>query len=153
MKLRFRTGNFLLGILYAGIAGTIFVAAILVAPEKSSTQKIFLGSSEIEVSVADTPVLQERGLSGRKSLASNEGMFFEFPEPTKVGFWMKDMLFPIDIIWFDENRRIVDVWKNASPISYPQVVAPRVNAQYVIEVPDGFFDAHQLKFGDLFERR
>lgn len=148
MKTSPTIGKLLLGILYACIAISILVTLILIIPARSP--KVLLGDSEISVSIADTLTLQEKGLSGREQLRANEGMLFIFPNEDIVSFWMKDMNFPIDIIWFNKNRQIVDVWENAQPSSYPELRTPQSAAQYVLEVPSGFFVAHHLLKGDTF---
>ena len=142
----------LLGALYISIAGAILVTAILVVPQKSTpTSEVIIGDEKVMVTIADTPALQDRGLGGVKALLQNEGMLFVFPKPDLYTFWMKDMLIPIDIIWFDTNRHIVDVWENAKPSSYPEARPPRAEAQYVLEVQAGFFARHALKRGDVLE--
>lgn len=136
----------------AGIAAVILVVAMFVVfPQPHSRANVFLGGEEISVTIADTPSLQARGLGGHEKLEPNEGMLFVFPEPVLAGFWMKDMLFPIDIIYFDANRRIIDVWGNATPESYPKIFIPRAPAQFVLEVPAGFFAEHRLKMGNILE--
>jgi len=154
MKSKSTIGKLLLGLLYTSITVAILVAVMLVVPAGTSkSPKIILGGKEISVEVADTPALQELGLSGHKPLTQNEGMIFIFNESKQYGFWMKDMLFPIDIIWFDEQYRIVDVWENAEPQSYPTSFAPRTPGRYVLEVSAGYFGKHQLRIGDKFEFR
>lgn len=145
-------GKLLLGALYISIAVAIVATAILVVSVKNSHQsRVSLGGEEIVVTLANTPELQAKGLSGYKGLMPNEGMLFRFQKPGMHGFWMKDMLFPIDIIWFDENKRIVDSWENATPESYPQIYTPRTESQFVLEVPDGFYLKHNLKIGNKLE--
>lgn len=101
--------------------------------------------------VADTTLLRARGLSGHAPLGKGEGMIFVFSEDDTYGFWMKDMLFPIDIVWLDAEHRIVDVKKDALPASYPEVFTPARPARYVVEIPAGFFEEHHLKMGDTLE--
>lgn len=152
MKSKLISDRFLLGILYAIIATAILVAAILAEPSKTPHKpRVFLGGQEIVVDIADTPASQEHGLSGHEALGESEGMLFIFPAPTAQGFWMKDMRFPIDIIYFDQNHRVVDVWEGASPSSYPKIFTPSVPAQFVLEVQAGFFAEHHLKVGNMFE--
>ncbi len=146
------TGRLLLGALYASIAVAIVVTAMLVVSRPTTTErKVILGGNEINVTIADTQATQAKGLGGRKSLKPNEGMLFIFPKSGFYGFWMKDMKIPIDIIWFDENYRIVDVWENATPDSYPKLYTPRVLSQFVLEVPAGYFARHHLKNGNILE--
>ena len=146
------TGKILLGALYISIAVAVVATAMLAVPSPETTErKVLLGGNEINVTIADTPALQAKGLGGRKSLKPNEGMLFIFPTPGFYGFWMKDMEIPIDIIWFDENYRIVDVWENATPDSYPKLSTPRALSQFVLEVPAGYFAEHHLKSGNILE--
>lgn len=136
------------------IASTLVVLAIFgFSVGKPLQTRVFLGNSEIVVNVVDTPEGREKGLSGHKSLESNEGMLFIFPEEKQHGFWMKEMLFPIDIIWLDSKKRIIYVKENAKPESYPEVYTPSTAAQFVLEVPEGFFAQHHLKVGDSLEIR
>lgn len=58
-----------------------------------------IGNATFNVELATSSIAQARGLSYRTSLAENAGMFFIFAYPGIQNFWMKDMNFPIDIIW------------------------------------------------------
>ena len=62
---------------------------------------------------------------------------------------MKDMYFPIDIIWIGENNTIVDITKNLSPRTYPKTFSPKTEAKYVLEVNSGYVEAHGINIGDL----
>lgn len=112
---------------------------------------VFLGGTEVTVEIADTQAKRERGLGGRDTIKQNTGMLFVFDTPEQYGFWMKDMKFPIDIIWFDANRRIIYEEEDVQPNSYPNVFVPRTPATFVLEVPAGFFAFHHLNVGDTFK--
>lgn len=109
----------------------------------------------INVSVADTPTEREKGLSKREYLRDDEGMIFVFETLDRHQIWMKDMNFPIDIIWLDENFKIVDIATNASVASYPNTFTPRASAGFIIEVNAGFTTKNNIKIGDtiVFERK
>lgn len=143
----------LLGVLcVVGSVVVIWVALMFVEPmDVHDNAKVFLNGKEIAVVIADAKARQEKGLSGYKKLEPNEGMLFVFSTPGAYGFWMKDMLFPIDIIWFDKDYRVVDLWEHATPESYPKVYIPQKEAKYVLEVVSGFSSAHAVKYGDLLE--
>lgn len=146
------TGKIFLGALYVSIVVAILAMVIVTVSQKVPAEsRVFIGGQEIVVSIADTKVLREKGLSGHKNLKLNEGMLFMFPKPGNYGFWMKDMLFPVDVIWLDAHRKIIDVWERAEPVSYPKIVTPRAPAQFVLEVPAGFFNEHHLNVGDILE--
>ncbi len=101
--------------------------------------------------IADTVGKRTLGLSGREHLANGSGMLFVFKKEGLYGFWMKDMHFAIDILWFDSNLQLVDMWQNASPDSYPKIVESRSPARYVLEVPAGFAQKYSLAIGDAMQ--
>lgn len=77
---------------------------------------IKIGEQYIVAEMAKTAAEREKGLGGRASIGLNEGMFFMFDEPGSYGFWMKDMRFPIDLIWIS-NGKIVGFEENMQPPS------------------------------------
>jgi uncharacterized membrane protein (UPF0127 family) len=99
--------------------------------------------------VADTDALRTQGLSHRSALTETEGMLFVFDTAQKYSFWMKDMLFSIDIVWMDTNGRVVDISKSVAPLSYPKLFTPKEPAQYVLELRSGWVVRHNLKIGDV----
>ncbi len=107
-----------------------------------------IGGVDVRVELAIDKTSQERGLSGRESLAVNTGMLFMFNKPDKYYFWMKGMNFPIDIIWINENNKIVYIKREAQPENFLETYGPEENSLYVLEVPSGFSDMHGLKTGD-----
>lgn len=95
----------------------------------------------LDVERVSTPAAMSQGLSGRKSLADNQGMLFVFPQEGYHSFWMKGMLFPIDIIWLDKDYKVVYVKENAQPCTflYCPLYTPNKPAQYVLEAVPGTF--------------
>ena len=87
------------------------------------------------VKIADTEEERSQGLSGVLSLKDDEGMLFLFPEEGYHTFWMKDMHFPLDLVWIDSSWNIVSTTKNATPESYPTLFSPPRPVQYVLEIP------------------
>ncbi len=61
---------------------------------------------------------------------------------------MKDMKFPIDVIWLDENYRVVNIVKDARPDSFPEVFKSEAPAKYILEVNAGFANRNSIKVGD-----
>ncbi len=110
---------------------------------------ITIAERKVKVDLATTPEAHAQGLSGRKELKENEGMLFVFDKPGKYSFWMKDMNFPIDIIWVSEDFKVVYIKKDARPELYPETYAPKDNAKYVLEVVSGFSDKNNLKEGGM----
>lgn len=110
--------------------------------------KVVFNNVEFVVLIADTPKLKALGLSYRETLPHDTGMLFVFSEPNRYGFWMKDMLVSIDIIWFDEEFVVVGVDENISPESYPEVFMPAVPVRFVLEVNAGQVSDNGITIGD-----
>jgi len=109
---------------------------------------IKIGDKIIKTEVRDTDAGRTLGLSGHAPLAEGEGMLFIFDESLEYTFWMKDMLFPIDIIWIDANKKVIEVSENASPESYTNTFSPVSPAMYVLEVPAGTYSKNNIHQGD-----
>lgn len=107
-------------------------------------KEVIIAGAQYVMAVADTEVLRTRGLSGKKSLPDGTGMLFIFPTPDQYAFWMKEMNFPIDMIWVSEQNKIVYIKENATPESYPELFSPEEDASVVLEVPSG--DAKKYNF-------
>ena len=139
-----------IGVLIVGIIAASAIGIILLKPTGT---RIMIRGVRLAVDLADTPAKWERGLSGRASMPADQGMLFVFNQESSWGFWMKDMRFPLDVIWFDSSRRIVHIEQNLPPCS-PQgcpVYVPTANALYVLEVNAGFVDAQGIILGDTFD--
>ncbi|MFB3819519.1 MAG: DUF192 domain-containing protein [Candidatus Methylomirabilales bacterium] len=106
------------------------------------------GRVTVTVELARSPLEQTRGLSHRPRLAEGRGMAFVYVAPQPVGIWMKDMRFPLDILWVREGR-IVKIEKAAPPLApgAPERVYT-ATADLVLEVPAGFTDRARVRVGD-----
>ena len=121
------------------------------APEDSkigAVKTVSLAGVTLNTEVADTEEARVQGLSYRPELGDENSMLFVFDSPGYYPFWMKDMNFPIDIIWIGENMRVVHIKENASPSSYPLVFEPGKPAKYVLETTAGFSSRNDLEVGD-----
>lgn len=90
-----------------------------------------------QIEYARTPEAQAQGLSGRAQIPPDYGMLFVFPAAGRYGFWMKDMLVPIDIIWIREDGVIVGREDSVSPDTYPKIFTPPEPVRAVLEVRAG----------------
>lgn len=112
--------------------------------EVYSQDKILkIGSKNIEAQVAKTRDELAKGLGGRECLGKNQAMLFEFSRQGNYSFWMKDMKFPLDIVWLNSDKKVVDVKENILPSTYPKSFGGDQPAQYVLELQVG--RARQLK--------
>ncbi len=91
----------------------------------------------IKAHLADTQNERSKGLSGTDTLAPGTGLLFVFHIPGTYGFWMKDMHYPIDIVWIDETKTVVSITPEATVESYPEVFYPPRPVQYVLELNAG----------------
>ncbi|MEX0930603.1 MAG: DUF192 domain-containing protein [Candidatus Paceibacterota bacterium] len=114
-----------------------------------SIRSVELAGVCIDVDVAESPEERAQGLSGRAELADGTGMLFVFAETGLHSFWMKDMRFSIDILWFSSDRRLVQVVKDASPESFPESFRPSEPALYVLEVPAGATSQYGVAEGNV----
>lgn len=135
--------------------GTLYILSSESKKEKAVKQEVStinyvkINDAIIEVDIASSDVERARGLSGRVSLGANSGMLFVFESPRLNMFWMKDMNFPIDIIWLDENKKIIYIKENLNPKTYPEVFGPEVKSSYVLEVNSNFTKKYNIKIGDI----
>ncbi len=106
---------------------------------------------ELKTEIADTQALKNLGLSGRNSIDEDRAMLFVFNDSGYYGFWMKDMKFAIDIIWIDENKKIVHIAPNVAPDTYPESFQSKGLAKYVLEVQAGLTKSKNIKVGDSVE--
>ncbi len=98
---------------------------------------VILGKKQFSVAIADTNEKRNKGLGGRDYIAPDEGMLFVFEQSGEYCFWMKDVDFSIDILWFDESYELVHEVLSVHPESYPKSFCPPRSALYVLEIKGG----------------
>lgn len=114
---------------------------------------VYLGDDkkQFNVQLADTPEKMRKGLSGTSQLQEDEAMLFVAETPGLECFWMKDMYYSLDILWFDADKKLTHIERDITPESYPKNYCADQPASYVLEVRNG--TAHQLglEIGDTFD--
>ena len=102
----------------------------------------------LEVQIADTDPRRARGLMFQEQLPLDEGMLLVFDDANKRSIWMLNMQFPLDVIWIDDNSKVVFIEKNVPPcktaletVTCPSYKGGSKDAKYVLEVTAGFVDA------------
>jgi hypothetical protein len=119
----------------------------------NSTTQILIAGVVLTVRLATTLPAQEKGLSGLSSLPSNQGMLFVFNHEDYWSFWMVDMKFPLDIIWFNAAGKVVWTEPDLQPCSSQHncpAITPEAMSMYVLEVNAGFIAAHHITLGTAF---
>lgn len=103
------------------------------------------------VDMAVTPKEKEIGLGNRDTLAPDRGMLFVYDHKEVFPFWMKNMRFPIDILWI-ADLIIVDITKNVpvsdKPVEELPIYHPIVPVDKVLELPAGTVDRVDIIIGD-----
>lgn len=117
----------------------LLLAGPAIAAECTDEQ-VFLrgdwGQARFTVEIADDTDSRAQGLMHRESLPRFAGMLFVYPEPRQVGFWMKDTLIPLDMIFLDESGVVTFVHENAQPHDETPIIGPD-DTLAVLEVNGG----------------
>ncbi len=117
----------------------------------NATSLVQVNNMTLGVILATEPSEQSKGLAVKDSMNEKEGMLFIFKNPQKHSFWMKDMKFPIDIIWADPTGKIVHIEKNLQPCVFLlpcTSYSPKSDSLYVLEVVSNFTNKYDVKIGD-----
>lgn len=123
------------------------------APQGPVFKQLKIAGINLTVEIADTQDKKNKGLGGRTSLASDSGMLFIFPEPSKYSFWMKEVNFPLDFVWI-KGDTVVDLLQNIQPSAAGQedaslpIYQPREEVDKVLEVTAGAIQRLNIKVGD-----
>lgn len=96
-----------------------------------------LNDHVLQAEIADTHEKRRQGLSGRDGIGDNQAMLFVFEQAGEYCFWMKDVDFPIDMLWFDSQKQLVYSQQSVDPDSYPTSFCPPEPAMYVLELASG----------------
>lgn len=123
---------------FAAALALTLSAAVAVAECAPGIADLRTGQTQLrfQVEVADTDAERARGLMFRESLPRFGGMLFVYDRAQPVSFWMKNTLIPLDMLFFDETGRLVDIHENAVPGDLTGIpsAAP---ARFVLEINGG----------------
>lgn len=107
------------------------------------------GEAAFKVEIADDPSERSAGLMYRNFLPDDQGMLFIFPQQQQVGFWMRNTVLPLDIIFIDAEGRIQGI-REGKPLS-ETTVTPGVPVQFVLELKKGTATRLGIEDGDLIK--
>ena len=160
MTSRARTAIFVAALLLV-VASVAYLANPAIAPgatddyERTTLTVVDDATGEtlatVDARVADTYAKRYTGLSDTESLASNEGMWFVHDSSGSYAYVMRDMDFPLDIIFVAENGTITQIHHaelDPEGTSESDLTRYRGTGTYVLEVPYGYTDEHCIEEGD-----
>ncbi len=104
----------------------------------------------LQVQIADTEPRRVRGLMFQDQLPLDQGMIFVFQQSGLHSLWMLNMQFSLDMIWFDQDGKVVHIEKNVPPcklvleIATCQSIIPEGESVYVLEVTSGFVEENNI---------
>lgn len=128
----------------------IFLSIILIlflsAGCASQPQAVINGNAVV-LEIADTPDERMTGLMHREELAEDRGMLFVFDEDKMQGFWMKNTLISLDIIFIGEDMTITRIFE-AELCGQDPCATYNARGKYVLEVNRGYSKAHNISVGD-----
>jgi len=142
----------------------IFIAAVIVGaagllslPSESKLESVEfpMGTIKVDdvplqVQIADTEPRRIRGLMFQDQLPYDQGMIFVFDNPGLYSLWMLNMQFSLDMIWFDQDGKVVHIEKDVPPcktvveLTTCKSIVPDNEAVYVLEVTSGFIDQNNI---------
>ena len=113
---------------------------------------VTIKGTRFTVEVVDDDQSRAMGLMYRKSMDDDAGMLFIFEDAQPRAFWMKNTLIPLDILYFDQNRRLVSISANTPPCKNTTTRCPSYPSgkptKYVLEINAGLSEQHGFEPGD-----
>ncbi|AUC77413.1 MULTISPECIES: DUF192 domain-containing protein [unclassified Olleya] len=131
------------------------VAPVKIDFKKEGELTLFKGATDtiakvFNIEVAKTDYEIQTGLMYRDSMKDNQGMLFVFPDVKQRSFYMKNTRIPLDLIFFDHNKRIVSFQENAKPMDESGLPS-NTPAQFVLELNAGMAQKLLLDVGDKMD--
>jgi uncharacterized protein len=142
--------------------GLICLLALLLAwgpgcgPERRAdglrTQTITMpGGEQIQAEVLTDPRDMAAGMMFREQLPPDRGLLFVHTSPGRYPYWMHNVSVPLDIIWLDSSRTIVEISANTPPCLKPAAQCPNYGGNYpamfVLELAGGMAETYGLRPG------
>jgi uncharacterized membrane protein (UPF0127 family) len=126
------------------------------APAVAETRTVTLpDGTRLEAELKVRPEDMALGMMHRDALPPGRAMLFIHPEPGRYGYWMHNVRVPLDIVWMDRERRIVEISAETPPCPKPAEECPsyggNLEAMYVLELNGGQAAVHGLKQGDRLD--
>ena len=88
-----------------------------------------------------------KGLMLAKKI-TDTGLVFVFKQEKVIALHMFLVFFPIDVLWLNHNRKVVDMKEHFKPFT---VILAKKPSLYIIELPDGAISKSETKIGNVVE--
>ncbi|MDO8620239.1 MAG: DUF192 domain-containing protein [bacterium] len=147
------------------LIGALWMLVATRAPGEPQGPLLSIGGNTISLEIADTDEERELGLGNREAIPPDSGMLFVFTESDAYGVWMKEMHFPLDVVWLasakadtgnsqDDAKKehdlvVVDIKENIAPETYPEEFYPSESVLYVLEIPAGTAKKNGIQIGSV----
>lgn len=115
--------------------------------QPDGTVRMQMGRETFTLEVAASGKARQIGLMHRRSMPQDRGMIFSFPQAQPLGFWMKNTYLPLDIVFLDENGKVVSI-KQMKPLDETRVESD-APAKYAVELNQGAAKRAGIKVGDV----
>jgi hypothetical protein len=127
-----------------------------ITDELNLTQVTFPNGVKINAETMRREMELMRGLMFRESLPLNRGMLFIHPAEDTYRYWMYQTKIPLDLIWMDRDRRVVEMSMDTPPCTSSSAkdcpnYGGKLKSKYVLEVNAGIARKNGLKTGDVLD--
>jgi hypothetical protein len=126
-----------------------------ITPVEYGARKLFIQRGAEQIAVFNSEIVSDKkamqqGLSGRPPMSDDRGMLFILDSSAEHFFWMKGMEFPIDILFFAEDKSLTEILPKLMPCKECPTYKAPVHTAYALEINAGLAEALGVKTGDRF---
>lgn len=115
----------------------LMIAAVIVTRSQTRTV-VKLGTGTFSARIAKTDAARMKGLAGVTALSANQAMLLAFKTDARWQVWMKDMKIPLDIVWLNNDKKVVYIVPDAPyQAGTGTVYTPSADTRYILELPAG----------------
>ena len=131
----------------------VILMLIACAVSACSAPNVVLKGERFTVEIADDPQEQALGLMFRTELAADRGMLFVFPDERPRSFWMKNCKIPLDILYFNASKELINVHHQVPPCKTERCpgYASARPARYVLELKAGTANRLNVEPGEALQ--
>ena len=110
------------------------------------TITIYISGHLVKVKVAANEETKQQGFMNQDEPDGDQGMLFVYDTEEILRFWMKNVNFPLDIIFFDSNMEEVDRMSmepyKGEHDNHLKIYMPKKPARFAVELPAGWCESN-----------